>query len=253
MAGGGWHAVVEGVAEHREQDYFMTVVFVSPSEPETLRKIGVTDLLPEEYGVDIYWVANSKKCGIQRKEFPNDFIASVHDGRLGEQLAKGENLDCMFLVLEGRPSWTTEGKLIRGNGGKRWPYDRSQHRRLLATVMSKGVQVFTSDGIYDTIDVVGDLVAWTSKEEHISLDRRSGPPKTKWGRRTNKHWQKHFIQGLPGVGPKQAQAIMDEIGFPFELSVTVEDLMRVPGIGKTIAKRISDVFDKKDGIDGTDG
>jgi ERCC4-type nuclease len=222
----------------------MTMVFISPTEPKPLRDIGIVTPYSETYGCDIYWTIRDLKFGVQRKEFPNDFLASVHDGRLGEQIAKGAGLDTMVLILEGRPSWTSGGKLIRSNGGKRHPWDKSQHRRFLATVQSKGVQIQWTDGLYDTIEAVNDLVAWSEKEEHLSLERRTKVGKDKWGRRTNLAWQKHFIQGLPGVGPKQAGAIIETLGFPFKLEVTTEMLQLVPGVGKKRAEQIVRVFDE---------
>jgi ERCC4-type nuclease len=224
----------------------MTIIFVSPSEPKPLRDIGVTTPYSETFGCDIFWTCRELKYGIQRKEFPNDFLASVHDGRLGVQIDKGAGLDMMTLILEGRPSWTASGTLIRANGGKRHAWNKTQHRRFLATVQSRGVQIQWTDGLYDTIEAVKDIVAWSEKEEHLSLDRRAGADKDKWGRRTNSAWQRHFIQGLPGIGPKQAAAIIETLGFPFKLDVTVEMLQLVPGIGKKRAERIAAVFSDKE-------
>jgi ERCC4-type nuclease len=221
----------------------VTVIFVSPTEPKPLRDIGVVTPYSEQYGCDVYWIARDLKYGIQRKEFPGDFLASVHDGRLGEQINKGQSLDMMFLILEGRPNWTSTGKLIKWNGGKRWPWDKQKHRRFLATVQSRGVKVQWTDGLYDTIEAVNDLVGWSEKAEHLSLDKRVGPIKDKYGRRSNRAWQTHFLQGLPGVGPKQAAAIIDTIGFPFELRVNTESLQAVPGIGKKRAEAITKVFE----------
>lgn len=218
------------------------IIFVSPTEPKALRDIGIVTPHSEEYGCDIYWTVNDKKYGVQRKEFPNDFLASVHDGRLGEQINKGAGLDMMVLLLEGKPVWTNDGKLIRTNGGKRFPWTKTQHRNFLASVQTRGCQVQWSDGLYDTISCVQDLATWSGKEDHSSLDRREGAAKDRWGRRTNLSWQKHFIQGIPGIGPKQAAAIIEMHGFPFRLTVTEEMLMLVPGIGKTRAAKIVGIF-----------
>lgn len=218
----------------------MTVIYVSPTEPKPLLDFGVVDMRSEEYGCDIFWTVKDKTFGIQRKEFPQDFITSIHDGRLGEQIKKGAALDYMWLVLEGRPAWATNGNLIQDRG---WHWNRTVHRKMLSSIQSKGPMILESDGVYDTIQVVEDLVAWSEKEEHTSLDKRPGPKKDKWGRRNNRSWQIHVIQSLPDVGPKQAEAIIDTVGFPFALSVTTDELLSVPGIGKRRAEKIIRVFE----------
>lgn len=227
----------------------LTIIFVSPTEPKPLRDIGIVTPHSEEYGCDIYWTVNDKKYGVQRKEFPNDFLASVHDGRLGEQINKGGGLDMMVLLLEGKDHWTNDGRLIRANGGSRYGWTRTQHRNFLASVQQRGCQVQWSDGLYDTISCVQDLVAWSGKEDHTSLDRRTGAAKDKWGRRSNLAWQKHFIQGIPGVGPKQAAAIMEMHGFPFKLTISRELLGLVPGIGKKTVDKIFRIFDEAEHVD----
>lgn len=182
--------------------------------------------------------------GVQRKEFPNDFLASVHDGRLNMQLAQMQQLDLAILLLEGKEHWTTEGTLIRDRGSKRNGWSRSQHRNYLTSVQMRGVQVSHSDSLKDTMAFLCDLQVWCNKPDHSGLLRRGTPPKDSWGRVTNRDYAIWLIQGLPGVGPKQATAILDTVGFPFILNVTVEELMRVAGVGKVRAEKIVRVFAK---------
>jgi DNA uptake protein ComE-like DNA-binding protein len=87
---------------------------------------------------------------------------------------------------------------------------------------------------------------WANKGEHSSLRGRGAASGDSWGRITNRDYALFVIQGLPGIGPKQAASILDTVGFPFGLKVTVDQLMTVPGIGKTRAEKIVRVFDAQE-------
>lgn len=224
----------------------MTMIFISPTEPKPLRDIGTVTPYSEEFGCDVFWHTHAgQRFGIQRKEFPGDFLASVHDGRLAEQIAKGSELDVMILMLEGRPVWTTDGKLIRENGGKRWPWTKAQHRNFLATVQYRGVQIQWTDGLYDTIDAVKSLAEWSEKDDHTSLDRKLSVATDKFGRKRESaaaFIQRSVLQQVPGIGPRQARAIIERYGFPVTLTISERELNEVAGIGKKRAGAIGKVF-----------
>lgn len=219
-------------------------VFVAPTEPERLKAIGLSSLLPEEYGVDILWESELGRVGIQRKVFPGDFLASVHDGRLNKEYAQMRSLDLAYLLLEGKEFWTEEGALIRDPSGVRRAWSRDQHRNYLASVQLRGVMVLSSDDLSDTLRMVAALRVWSNKPDHHSLDTRPNPSGDQWGKVTNLDYQSHILQGLPGIGPKQSQGIIATLGFPLCLreGVDREALMTVPGIGKGRADKILRVF-----------
>lgn len=217
-------------------------MFVAPTEPVQFRNVGTTAMLPEEYGVDFLWQSELGLVGVQRKQFPSDFLASVQDGRLNREYSMMKELDLAILMLEGRAQFTTEGLLIRDRQAKRNPWTKTQHRNYLHSVQMRGIQVTSTDSIADSIDYLMALQVWSDKADHHSLDTRPGPTGSGWARITNKDYQYHLLQGLPGIGPKQARAIIDTVGFPFGLYVGVEELMTVPGIGKKKAEQIVRVF-----------
>lgn len=222
-------------------------MFIAPTEPDSLKALGLVKLLPEEYGVDVMWECELGRVGVQRKVFPGDFLASVHDGRLNKEFAQMKALDVAYLLLEGRSeqgAWTNEGSLIRDMGGKRAAWSRTQHRNFLASTQLRGVAVLHSDDLTDTVRMVQTLRLWTDKADHNSLDSRPGPSGDLWGNVSNEDFQDHVLQGLPGIGPKQAAAIRLHLGFPLCLrdGIDREKLMEVPGIGKGKADKIMRVF-----------
>ncbi len=219
-------------------------MMVAPSEPAVLRGLGRTLLLPERYGVDFMWGGHGGLAGVQRKEFPSDFLASVTDGRLSKEVQQMQALSVRALVLEGRPTWSTEGMLATSFGE---PWSKSAHRRYLASVQAQGVWVFTTDNIDDTISFLGDLRAWTRKPDHKAMTMRPGAKPDRWGRVTSRAWQRHLVQGIEGVGPELAERIIETLGMPFGLRVTEDDLMRVHGVGKKRARQIMRAFEEDTG------
>lgn len=219
-------------------------MFVSPTEPEALRAIGAVSLLPEEYGADIMWNSKLGLVGVQRKEFPSDFLASVQDGRLNMQLAQMKALDVAILMLEGRQNWTTEGQLIRSSYGRRDSWDRNQHRNYLMSVQLRGVSIQTTDSLPDTIFCINALRRWSNKAKHGALDNRPAAPGPQWGTTSNEDFVKYLYKSLPGINAVLADALFEHLGMIFRLDVSEDDLKSVPGIGKGRASKIIRVFER---------
>lgn len=217
-------------------------MLVSPTEPAELRALGDTRMTPERYGCDVLWAARGVGLmGVQRKEFPGDFLSSLTDDRLAMQLTRMETLGVAALVLEGRGRWTTEGELLYRWSGIAWT--RSQHRRYLASVMDRGVWVYETADLADTIELVGDLHAWSAKDRHDGTRKHKGSPRDGWGRLNSDEFRLHLIQELPEVGPELARRINETIGMPFRLAVTENELTQVYGIGAKRARRIVQAFE----------
>jgi ERCC4-type nuclease len=204
-------------------------VIVSPTEPKVLRDLGEVSNFPEEFGCDLVFATNGHWAGIQRKEF-KDLVASIRDGRLGEQVAKmrAGNLDYLLIVVEGNVKWTDSGFLVSkwGKG-----VTRSQVRKILWTVRQTGVWIDFSDNLDDTIRLVKAFEEWCAKEHHASLGGRPGP-KTNWGTANSEDWLCHFLQGLPGIGVSTAKRMVKHFGgSPVQWTVTKEQLLEIEGLG----------------------
>lgn len=212
-------------------------MWVAPTEPEALRTLGTSSSLPEEYGADVLFIAQDKRLvGVQRKEL-NDLISSVHDGRLAREASKMGRLQLAVLVVEGEVAWTRDGVMM--DQYRRW--SRSQHRRLLYTIRSKGIWVVETTSLTETVNAIEDLKAWAEKAEHLSLVRRPAAP-SPWGKPGTRDWQLWVLQGLPGVGPGLAEAIIThfEGQMPVGWIVTEDELAKVPGLGPKRLKALMD-------------
>lgn len=217
-------------------------VIVAPTESKELKAIGTSvSLLPERYGADVLMLIGKYKIGIQRKEV-GDLLKSVADGRLVKEVAQMQSLDYKILIVEGKVEWTNNGKLIyKDNYGQEWT--RGQYEGLLWSVQDRGIWLHTTDSLQDTIVTVQRMERWFSKSNHTSLSTRPGLAKGMWGDSiSHREFAEWLLCSIPGVGPVVAGKIFDLYGCPLKLTVGVEDLMKVEGIGRVKAEAIVRVF-----------
>lgn len=214
-------------------------MLVAPTEPRAFDALGRRALRPELHGVDFYFIANKLPYGVQRKEL-RDFIASATDGRLSKEVAQMQSLAQSLLVIEGTPRWTLDGELVIGGFTQRWT--RAAHLAYVHSIRARGVWVDWSTDHAGTIEVIRAFEEWVRKPKHRALDTRPGPVNA-WGTPTNRDFQRHLVQGINGIGPENADAILDALGMPFGLVVSEDELMSVPGIGPKKARAIARAFE----------
>lgn len=224
------------------------MILVAPSEPVALKEIGKSSTIPEMYGADLLIPGNGILVGIQRKQFPGDFIASMSDGRLQTSLLKLSQVDVPILVLEGRPSWSFNGFLVGFNYGRGGEFARSTLRSLLFSAQSElGITHHWTDSMNDTIDFTRDLARWAEKDKHDSLFKRPGIPKNEATRRISDRDRAAWIlQGLDNIGYTTACSIYDYFeGLPLRWTVTKKELQEVPGVGKGRAVKLTTLIGEK--------
>lgn len=218
-------------------------MLISPTEPAIFRTLGKVSGKPEQFGCDFLIVAGGKRIGVQRKRFPEDLIASLHDNRLYEQLQKMQKLDQIVFVMEGLGKWTSDGELIY-----RSKFNKSQMYGLFFSLaFVHGCQVFQVRSSQETITILQYLEAWCQKPKHTSLFTRSGPKKDSWGKVGKKQNGMHFLQSFQGVGPGLAEKIYDHFGgVPLKWDMEgPENLAEVRGIGADKANRIWNALEKE--------
>ena len=209
------------------------MIRVAPTEPDALKRIGTVTLLPERFGVDVLIPTRIGLVGIQRKQFPSDFLSSVHDGRLQKEFGQMKILAHAFLLLEGRPTWTSDGKLANTSHFK-WTVD-SMTGFLLSLQIQYNVGLLWTEDTNETILVCKRVEGWFAKTSHNSMRVRPRPSNP-WQSRNNEDWQVWMLQGVPGIGPGTAEAICKHFGrLPLQLTVGEVELRAVPGVGKKTA------------------
>lgn len=218
-------------------------MIISPTEPAKLKAMGAVSMYPENYGADILVpVAGGGWCGVQRKE-RGDFISSLGDGRLGEQIAKMRALPQSLLIIEGDLSWTTDGVLM-GSGKYGREITRAMFESVTWTIQKSGTWISYTGSLGQTCDMLEHLEKWWAKEKHQGLATR-GPVRATWGLPDSRDYQVHLLTGIPNVGPELAARILDRFGglpFRWRDDVSIETLCEVVGVGKKKAEKIMGVL-----------
>lgn len=220
-------------------------MLISPAEPPKLKELGRVSSTPEKYGCDFIIIGHEGlKIGIQRKEFPNDFLSSLADGRLYDLLGKCQDIERRFLLVEGFGQWTAEGDLVSPIRDWRG-MNRNQYHSLLFSIMFEfGMPVLQVRDINQSIEVLVGLEKWARKKHHTSLYTRPGVEKDSWGRVGARRRAVHIMQGFPRIGPVQAGKIVDRFeGAPLTFWCSVDELMEVEGIGRKTAEEMVGVLD----------
>ncbi len=159
----------------------------------------------------------------ERKSFI-DLAASIKDGRLFRQGIKlaSSPIRCA-IILEGTAQDLKDSKMRR----------EAIQGALVSLTIVLGIPLLRSKDPQET----AQLMLYTARQirtmESGGIARRVKRPKGK------RKLQLHFLQGLPGVGPERARNMLDTFG-SVEKAITAnqQDLLRVPGIGHHLAKKI---------------
>jgi ERCC4-type nuclease len=229
---------------------------VSPAEPKEIkqklamvvpREVTVSPY-PEKLGLDFCWFEHDSWWGVQRKEL-KDFVASVNDGRLAKEIGQMQQVSMPIIIIEGKIRYTTENVLIWNSWGQE--ITKPAFRGMIWSIMNKGVNIQYTVDADDTVVFIAQYAAWTRKDKHESMVKRTGPVNA-WGKPDNKDYQIHLLQGLPGVGVGLATKIVEKFGgIPWQWTCTIEQLMEVDGVGKKKASMIWNALQMKGMVDDT--
>lgn len=199
------------------------MLLVSPQErPKEFFQLGRSSSLPEKYGCDFLFASEKiGLVGIQRKVFPDDFLASLRgDDRISRELQMQKQLDYCVWLLEGMGTWTLDDYLVYGGRYKYYRYELWGFQMSLGLMGYHFIQV---PSLQSTCHFLQRIQEWAAKDDHNSLFTRPKP--SRWGVAGSREWALHFLQGLPGVGYGLAERILDYfVTLPFEAKFTYEEL-----------------------------
>lgn len=190
--------------------------------------------LPERHGCDALSITGYGIVGYQRKTLP-DLQASLLDGRLYKELAQLQSTATVtypFLVIESELSRTVDGQLIGSSIGI------SAIRSIITKFALHGVATFISSDLQDTCSTIVTVSRYIESGKGFDI-RRPKQLRNEWGTVNSDAYALFLLQSFPGVGPKVAGAIHSHFGgVPLKWTVTVEQLMEVPGVGRKMAEAL---------------
>jgi Fanconi anemia group M protein len=203
------------VIDYREKSSGLIDLLKSENVKITLRKISYGD-----------YIINGS-VAIERKT-ARDFLISIMDGRLFNQISKLKRY-CInpILLVEGNPFKTglsMDDMAIRG------ALISAQAIWYIPVILSR------------TKEETKDIMVMIGKQEEACMD--VVPLRHGYRPRRLKSKQLFILQGLPKVGPTMAKRLLVHFKTVSNvINATVEDLMKVEGIGKVSAEKIRAVLD----------
>lgn len=214
-------------------------ILVSPAEPKVFWELGESSSEPERVGVDFLWDSPLGRVGVQRKEI-HDLIQSLGDGRLQREVGQAGSLDLAYVLIEGPLQWRKDGTWFGGHWGVRHRFSKKHLAGLSFSLTAQGIGVAHTQTAEQTIQWIKWFYEWTHKTNHTFLKARP-KPRGAWGTATNEDFQVHLLQGFQGVGPGTAAKIIEFFGgVPLRWACTMDELQKVPGIGKGRARSMFD-------------
>ena len=160
---------------------------------------------------------------VERKRLP-DLVQSVADGRLFRQAIRLAHSDRHpLLVLEGA-AHDLDGCRMRRE---------ALQGALVSVSVLLGVPVLRSRGPEETARLLVCLARQACRSRVRGVYRDGRKP------RGLRALRLHILQGLPGIGREKAERLLAAFGsVEAVMGAGADDLARVPGIGRTLSRRI---------------
>ena len=230
----------------------MITILVTPGETELQTLLGDCALsypLP----FDCQLVTTRGPISIERKVFPSDFTASIHDGRLSRECAAMREVSQFrILIIEGRSIYNSEGYLFIGKKLSR--FTRVGIRNLRRSlVFVEGCHLEDSADIKETVEILMELVKYFNESSHIGL---RGRPRLEADYFLPVYRERYlyWLQGLPGISSHRAQMMAKVYSSPLALFSALyqndsfnHTAIQVPGIGKILSLKIAQFLNGESG------
>jgi Fanconi anemia group M protein len=173
------------------------------------------------------YICSDRVC-VERKT-ANDFINSIIDGRLFQQLE------------ELRDNFTKPILIIEGNNFRESMNNNAIKAAMASIILDYEIPIIMTKDEDDT----AKTIFWLSKREQVESERPIGI-KGKKKPKDIKKLQEHIISGFPGISTKISKRILKEFKTIKNFSnVTEEELVKIDGIGKVLAKKLNKLINEK--------
>ncbi|HME87188.1 MAG TPA: ERCC4 domain-containing protein, partial [Candidatus Nanoarchaeia archaeon] len=171
----------------------------------------------------------SERCAVELKTIP-DFVDSIIDGRLLEQLKSLTSIDKPLLILEGQEDIYAQ-RNIHPNAIK----------GMLSTIaISYGIPILWTKNNKETAEMMLVIAKREQDPEKKNFSAHGSKKPL-----SEKELQEYIVSSLPSVGPHTAKELLHHFRSVRKIMTASEDdLKKVPGVGDKIATEIQKTLDK---------
>jgi len=180
----------------------------------------------EELNSGDFILSVEKGIAVERKEV-NDFVSSIMDRRLFNQVAKMKvDYDNPIIIIEG------DIHSVRS------AIDMNAIRGALSWIsVIEGVTVHHTSSLQDTCKTLAIMHRHATEGLGYEVPLRANKPKD-----LSSSCQ-YLVEGLPSCGPATAKKLLQFFGSPFSVfTASKDELLSVPGIGKKMANKITEAL-----------
>jgi ERCC4-type nuclease len=222
---------------------------VNTNEPRKIKDMlcnaGAIDTPLDGYDVELYTERGT--IPIERKEVPNDFLASITDGRLIKEIIAMRQVSEFYIVLlHGEMIFDRDDNLVIPGlvrSDRYMKYRRQWSRKAIKNLIrsiayAEGAFVEVAENDSRLVEVIEELQDYFNDRHHLSLRKRPSI-QTDWLIPTERESVRYFYAGIPGI--KTMKSAMLEKKFPVPsdlLTASKDDIMSIDGFGESTANRI---------------
>ena len=207
-----------------EEDNDGIEVVVDDRENSIAKELSRSDIDVDKKRLDVADFIVSDRTGVERKEAA-DFVDSIVDNRLFDQLQEIQQFDQPLIIIEGKDLYhhrDISPEAIRG--------------ALSSIVLDYGTPIIWTQDEDDTAETLKSL----AKREQKDKDRDVQVRGTKSGM-TPEETMEFIVSGIPDVNTKIAERLLEEFGTVREIfTASPSELEEVEGIGEKTADKIVD-------------
>jgi len=174
-------------------------------------------------------------CIIERKT-PGDFLSSIADGRLTDQLGNMlQTTPAPIFVIEGDIKCNRNKKVVADGRHTRWYY--YSYLNMIASLQLAGaIVIHVPSRLF--AETVFKIALWHQKDSHLTQRRVPN-----LGFKTTFSQQLDLLAAIPGIGIDKAELLLGEFGNPWNVLSNVPDWGRVKGIGKKTVEKVIQFLD----------
>ncbi|MFB6180475.1 MAG: DEAD/DEAH box helicase [Candidatus Nanohalobium sp.] len=216
-------------SEEKEEKGEGLKIYADDRENAVAKELSRSNVEVKKKRLDVADFLVSERSAVERKE-ASDFVDSVMDSRLFEQLQNLHQFENPVLVIEGEDLYSHRDihpNAVRG--------------ALASVALDHGVAILWSEGVKDTSEMLKALAKREQEKnsEEVAIRGEKAP-------KTEAELQEYVVAGLPSVNTKIARRLLEEFGSIKKVFTASEKSLRqVEGIGEKKAENIRQLIEKE--------